>query len=219
MPARRLFRGGVLPRPRLHEQPPIDERLRRAEDDVAVGIVLELLVGEIAGAHGPHAVIPGQRRHHPLGQFLFETDAVDRLDVTGAGGGDDVHHPTEIKFHRAHRRERVQRAHDEERVPDPAEAVVPVAPRAGGLGNAGRHRGDDGAGRLVAAQFQRDRGADHGILPFERQCEPVHPFAPVVERALLEVGAVSATPSVSVSSGPKIRLIGVSSMNGVSATI
>ena len=135
----------------LHEETPVDERLRRAENHVAVRVVLELTIGEIAGAHRPHAAITGKCRDLLLGKLLLEPDAVYRLDVPFARIRDDVHHPAEVVLHGAHGGERIECAHDEEGIAHPAEAIVPVARRACSFRNARRHRGNDGAGRLVAA--------------------------------------------------------------------
>ena len=52
------------------EQAMVEERLRRAEDDVAVHVVLEVLEGLVADPHRAHAAIAGQRRHQALGQRL-----------------------------------------------------------------------------------------------------------------------------------------------------
>ena len=105
-----------------------------------------------------------------------------------AGARYDVHDPAEVVLHRLDGGQAVQRPHNEQRISDPTIAIVPVSFRAGGFGNAGCKRSDDGAGRLVIAQLQRDRGADDGVLPFRRQSEPVHPGAPIELRALFVIG-------------------------------
>ena len=58
--------------------------------------------------------------------------------------------------------ERVDR---ERRVAQPAVAVVPVAHAADLLGERGRGRGDDAAGRRVGERLQRDRRAQHRVAP------------------------------------------------------
>ena len=113
-------------------QPLVDEHLRRAEDDAAIGIVLHLLGRLVADAHRPHAVEAGEVGGDALVERLIVNDAVDRLQrplgVDGDGG--DV---VDVVLHRLRRAEPVQRVDDEEGVAQPAEAVVPVALRAGRL--------------------------------------------------------------------------------------
>ena len=87
---------------------------------------------------------------------------------------------------RPHHRRVVERARPVERldgviaVADPAVAIIPVALAVRGFGDRGGQRGDDGAGFLVLAQLQRDRGADHLVLPFERKREISAPLTPVI---------------------------------------
>ena len=114
----------------------------------------------VAHAHRPHAAVARQMAQDGLGQLLLLLpDAVQRLDVpaaasgsprSSASAGTPPSSPTsEIA---------VQRPHHEERVAQPAVAVVPVAAAAGRLGDAGGHRGDDGAGVLEQRELQRDGG-------------------------------------------------------------
>ena len=77
--------------------------------------------------------------------------------------------PAQVVLHRADFGQAVERAHHEEGVAQPAVAVVPVAPAVRRLGDAGGHRGDDRAGVLVQRQLERDGGADHRVLPLQRQ--------------------------------------------------
>ena len=177
---------GKILRARTHEEPLIEEGRGCAENNVPVSIVLILAKRLIAEANGSHAAVSRQLGDHLLLEARFKPDTIDRLDAAVFRAGHDVHHPSEVKLHRSDRGERVERANDEKRVPDPAEAIVPIAPRAGSLGDARRHGRDDGACRLVAAELECDGGPDHCLLPLERQRQPVHPRLPVVERALLE---------------------------------
>ena len=97
-----------------------------------------------------------------------------------------VDQPAQVLLHRRRLRQAVERAHHEEGVAQPAEAVVPVAPAVGRLGDAGGHGGDDGAGVLEQRQLERDGGADHRVLPLQRQRQRARPVAPVVDGFLLE---------------------------------
>ncbi len=121
-----------------------------------------------------------------LGELSFERDAEHRLDVARIDVVDDVHDPAEVVLQRPNGGEAVERPHDKERVTHPAIAIVPVAGAVRRFGNAGGHGGDDRAGRLVGAHLERDGGADHRLLPFDRYGQPVNPGAPVIRRVLEE---------------------------------
>ena len=110
-------------------------------------------------------------------------DAVDRLQrpLGIDGHGRDV---VDVGFHDLGRAQPIQGANDEIGVAQPAEAIVPVALRAGGLGNRGCVGRDDRACLLEVAQLQCNGGPDDGELPFERDAETAHPVEPIVARAL-----------------------------------
>ena len=129
-----------------------------------------------------------------LDQLHFQGDAVHRLERPLAGAGHDVGDVAEVVLHRRRGAQAVERAHDEVGVAQPAVAVVPVARRARRLGDRGGHRGDDRAGLLERAQLQRDRGADHRVLPLERHRQGARPLPPVVARQLEQVAAALAAP-------------------------
>src|SRR5439155_8874209 len=82
----------------------------------------------------------------------------------------------------------VERVDGEERVSQPAEAVIPVAAAARRLRQRRRQGGENGPGILEAAQLERDRGSDDRFLPVERYREITHPIVPVDER-LFEIFA------------------------------
>ena len=145
-----------------------------------------MLEGLVADAHRSHAAVAGERRHFALVEAAFERDPVHRLQVAVRRLADDVGQVAQVMLHGVHFGQRVERAHDEERVAQPAVAVIPVAPAAGGFRDAGRHRGDDRAGLLERAELERDGGAQHGVLPFRRDREPARPLAPVRLGVLLE---------------------------------
>ena len=48
-------------------------------------------------------------------------------------------------------------------------------------------RGDDGSSFLELTKLERDGGADHGSLPFERNAKSAHPGDPIVARSLKEL--------------------------------
>ncbi len=103
--------------------------------------------------------------------------------------------PAQIVLHGSDLGQAVQRANDEERIPQPAEAIVPVAPAVRRFRNARRHGGDDGARLLELAKLQRDGRADHRLLPFQGNGEATRPGAPVEGGLLLEIpgGLVDAS--------------------------
>ena len=55
------------------------------------------------------------------------------------------------------------------------------------LGQARRRRGEEGTRVLVLVKLERERGANHLALVVARDSCPLHPAAPVVDRALEEV--------------------------------
>ena len=87
----------------------------------------------------------------------------------------------QVRLHGARGAEAIERLDHEVAVAQPAIAVVPVARAVRRLGDGGRQRGQHRAGVLVGAQLQRDRRADHGVLPVRRHRERAHPFLPVAE--------------------------------------
>ena len=137
---RELGRAGGL------QQALVVKGLRGAQHDVAVHVVLEVLGRLIAHAHRTHAAVALHGRYEGLRQFVLQPDAVQGLDVAVAGFQHDVGQPAQVVLHGADFGQAVERAHDEERIAQPAVAVVPVAPAVCRFGNAGGHRGDDGAG-------------------------------------------------------------------------
>ena len=82
--------------------------------------------------------------------------------------GDSVPEIGEIVLQRSDGREAVERRDRKIGVAQPAEAIVPVALGIGVLGNARREGRDDAAGFLIDAEFQRDGGANDGVLPVWR---------------------------------------------------
>ena len=134
----------------------------------------------VASADRSHAAVSGKARHDVLGQIVFQANTIDRLNMSAVRVRHDIHQPAKVILHRAHGRQTVQRSYDEICVPDPTEAIIPVPLRMGRLGNARGYCGDNRAGRLIRAEFERDGGANDGLLPFERNSQPVDPGPPVI---------------------------------------
>ena len=173
----------------------VEEDVGGGKNGRTVDVVLHLAVGQIADAHRPHAAIACQRGDLPFVQFRSAVDAVDRLQQLAARIGGDIDDVGEVAFHGAGRAQPVQRVDHEIAVAQPAVAVIPVASAACRFRDGGGHGGDDGAGVVIGVQLERDRGADHGLLPFEGNAERAHPLAPVL-RGFLQKAATDFAGSL-----------------------
>ncbi len=160
-------------------QPLVEEQLRQRQDHRAIHVVLQLFGGLVAHAHRAHAEETRQRVEQVFGELRVAGQAVHRLQRRFGGGGHHAVDVVQVAFHGARRAEAVQCLHREVGIAQPAEAVVPVAAAAGELRDRGGERGQQRAGILEGAQLQRDGGAQHFFLPFERHGEAAHPFLPV----------------------------------------
>ena len=176
---------------RTGQKPGVEERLRGREHRVAVDVVLDVLERLVAGPHRAHAAVARERRDGPFGEAAFQPDSEHRLHMPVGAlhliGADDVVQVAEIVLHRLDLGETVERPDHEERVPEPAVAVVPVPPGVRGFRDARGHRCDDRAGFLERAELERDGGAGDRILPLEREREAPGPSPPVRGGLLLEL--------------------------------
>ena len=161
--------------------------LRRAQHHIAINVMLKMLLRLVTDPHRSHVAVATQMVHHFFGQFLLQTQAVQRLDMAALGLHHHVKMPAHIVFHGANLGQAVERAHHKKSIAQPAIAVVPVALAARCLGNAGGHGGNDGAGVFKERELERDGRADHGFLPLQRNVQALTPFAPVSQRLLLEI--------------------------------
>ena len=99
-----------------------------------------------------------------IGEKPLTRHAVEDLRVVGAPG-DRAQEPFPPRFRLVHVATGHQRVEGEGRVTEPAIAVVPVPHAAEPLGQGGRGRGHQPAGRRVRERLQRDEGAHHRLLP------------------------------------------------------
>ena len=186
-----LLESFELDAARSGQEPGVEERLGRREHRVAVDVMLDVLERLVAGAYRTHAAVTRERCDGALGEAALETDAEYRLQVPAGAlrlvAADDVVQVAEIVLHRLDLGETVERPHHEERVPQPAVAIVPVSPGVRGLRDARGHRRDDRAGLLERAELQRDGGAGDRLLPLERQRKTPGPPPPVRGGLLLEL--------------------------------
>src|SRR3546814_9769428 len=79
----------------------------------------------------------------------------DRLQIAIIGRGGDVRDVIEVSLHGLGRAQAIQRMDHEERIAQPAEAVIPVAAAVRRLGDRGGYRGDDAAALLEIAEIGR----------------------------------------------------------------
>ena len=141
--------------------------LRECEgvDDLAVDVELDLLGGGVADpdrASSPRS--PGASSASYSVEPPLAGHAVHDLEVgRGAGGCAEQPLPPPPRLVQVAGVD--QRDEGERRVAQPAVAVVPVARAADPLGEGGRRRGDDPAGRLVDQALQHAQRRAHGLGP------------------------------------------------------
>src|SRR6266516_3557193 len=169
-------------------QPAVEEHVGRRQNRRAVDVVLHLAVGLIADPDRTHAAIPGERIDLLLFTHRAPAEAVHGLQAAVVRTGDDIDDVAEVALHGPRGAEAVERVDHEVGVAQPAVPIVPVAATALRFGNRRRHRRDDRPGILADVELQRDGGADHRVLPFERDAERADPFPPI-RRGLLEEAA------------------------------
>ena len=124
-----------------------------------------------------------RRRSRPIPEYRLQVPT----GVLRLVAADDVVQVAEVVLHRLDFGETVERPHHEERIPQPAVAIVPVPARVRGFRDARGHCRDDRAGLLERAELQRDGGAGDRLLPLERQRETPGPPPPVRGGLLLEL--------------------------------
>jgi hypothetical protein len=147
-------------------------------------VILLLVEGAVAEPHGMGSCISGQLVARGLGEVTAPVDPVHDLEaavVVRLEVRDELHElvglPVEVQ--------EVQRLQRERRIPDPREAVVPVALAAGRLRERGRSRRHRRAGRHVRQPLDRERRALDRVAPAVVG-EPglTEPAAPVADRRL-----------------------------------
>ena len=186
-------------------QPLVEEQLRGGEDHRAVDVVLHSVRRrDCRRAPAPCRGSPAAARCFSSA-LRIAADAVQRLQFADGGARRDVVDEVQVGFHRARRAEAVQRLDHEVAVAQPAIAIVPVARRIRRLRNRRGQRGQHRAGVLVGAELQRDRGADHRVLPVERNGQRAHPVLPVAAGLGEEFAGASAGGDSSTSRPDRAR--------------
>ena len=155
---------------------------------MAIGVVLDMLVRLVADAHRADATVARQGIEAALDELVFETDAIDRLKVAVRSRGmHDVEQIAEVVLHRRHFRDAVERPDHEERVAQPAIAVIPRPAAARRFRNRRRHRRDDRARVFEAMQLQRERGSNDVALIARWNVAVLDPAAPMTNGLIEKV--------------------------------
>ena len=165
-------------------QAPVEEGMGGGKDDAAIDVVLHLEMGLVADPHRPHPPVARQGGGDALLEIGAASDAIAGPQAAVLALPDDIGDVAQVLFHGAGGPQAIEGGDDEIGVPQPAEAIIPVAFGPRGLGNGGGEGGDDGAGLLETAQLEGDGGADDLILPLEGDGQGAHPAMPVVEGPL-----------------------------------
>ncbi len=169
-------------------QPAIEEHRHGGENDAAIGVILDLRRRRVADPNRSVAAVALQVGSDAFLQRYGRHDAVYRpqglvgVRSDAQGEGDEI-------LHRLRRTDAVERLHHEIGVAQPAIAIVPGPARPGRFRDRGRMRRDDAAGLLEAAQLERDRGADDGLLPIIGNRQSPDPVHPIVAGAVAELPA------------------------------
>ncbi len=155
----------------------------RGVENLAVDVELLLAVSAVAHAHRARPAVAFQVVERVFGQVRAAVDAVHDLEFVAAGDAQPVQPAEEVCGLLVVAGE-LQGVEDERRVPQPREAVVPVADAPDLLRQRGGRRGDERPRRLVGQQLQDERAAlDEGFVRPFVGAGP-RPLAPVVERLL-----------------------------------
>ncbi len=169
----------------LADEPGVEEQTADREDHLAVDVVLHVLERLVADADGAVPLVAGEMLEHPFLRVAVAVDPVGGLEDALVLLG-DVAEVLEEPLHLLRVPEPLERVQREVRVAEPAEAVVPRAPRAGVLREARRRGGEEGARVLVLVELERECRADDLALVVAGHARALHPPSPVVERPLEE---------------------------------
>ena len=153
-------------------------------EQLAVDVELELARGTVPHTDGAGLAVALQVVEGELVQLATAVDAVDDLErpvrVVGDARLAAVAEPADKRTHLVGEADPEEPVERERGVADPGVAVVPVPVPADVLGQAGRRRGDDGAGGLEGQQLEQERAPADGLAPPPGVGAAVEPVPPVV---------------------------------------
>ena len=187
-----FFESGEITFVGYAQKAPIEERMGRGQNDLTVAIVLRLRVGGVARPDRAHSAIPGQVLGKAFVELMLAHHGIERLDLPAAGVVDDVPEISQVLLQNIERSQPVQGLHGVVGIANPAVAIIPVAFASRRLRDRGRQRRDDRACFFVLTQLERDRAADHLVLPFQRDGQPANPELPVLAGLLFHVPQLGA---------------------------
>ena len=160
----------VAPRVVADAGPVLVEQVDRV-DQVAVDVELQLARGGVPDADRARPGVAGQVVEldllvgHAAVEVVEDAQRAEPVRARVVLLAEPLGQPADERAGLVEEAEPQQRVQAEAGVAHPHVAVVPVAGAADLLGQAGRHRGHDPAGRLVAEHLQRQGRPFHGLPP------------------------------------------------------
>ena len=165
-------RPGVVQR-----REPAGARLVQRVEDLAVDVELELRARRVADADGPRPLVALEPRELELRDPPLSGEPVQRLRPVGRAC-DRAEQPVAPRARLVLVSGADQREEGERRVPDPAEAVVPVPDAAEALRQRRGRGRDDPAGRRVRQRLEGDERPDQRVAVRSSVRAAVRPVVP-----------------------------------------
>src|SRR6516164_5557713 len=131
----------------------IKEHLRGGKDNAAVGVILDLPLGEVSDADWTHPTIAKQAANLTLGEGNAWNNCVNRAEAAILAESRNVDDVVKKIFHCECCPKLVQRLHDKIGVAQPAITIIPCATAVRRFGNRGRRRGDNSSRLFEAAEL------------------------------------------------------------------
>ena len=144
--------------------------------------MLDLCICGIANSHRTHAAIAAEVFGHAFIKLGNAHNRIERLDLASCRLSDDIAQIGEIFLQHIERAQSVEGLDGVIAVANPAVTIVPIALASWRFGDGGCKSRYNRARFLMLAQFQRNRAADHIVLPFQRSGKAAHPKLPILTR-------------------------------------
>ena len=151
----------------------------RRLDQFAVDVELQLLHGSVANPDRLRSAIALQVVEHIFGEAVVSVDRVHDLEALGMAIVRHSH-PAQKAIDLIRKSHLVQRVDEVGGVADPGESVIPIQRSAQALGQGSRGRRDEGAGRQILHQLQRQRRAVQRLVEAPAVSRRPKPRDPVV---------------------------------------